>query len=183
MAKKRKKVLLSSFSIILILIFVLGIISHLLPNAKFVGEEIINGSALLDKLDYEDWIKHIEKSSNPETVDENWVEASTFFVIRETDQRIIGMVDIRHRINKFLALFGGHIGYSVRPSERKKGYGTKILEMALKYAKTINIQRVMLACYKENEGSRKIIVKCGGKLAGEYTYIDNKIIQIYWIDN
>ena len=129
------------------------------------------------------WIKHIEKSSNPETVDENWVEASTFFVIRETDQRIIGMVDIRHRINKFLALFGGHIGYSVRPSERKKGYGTKILEMALKYAKTINIQRVMLACYKENEGSRKIIVKCGGKLAGEYTYIDNKIIQIYWIDN
>ena len=44
MAKKRKKVLLSSFSIILILIFVLGIISHLLPNAKFVGEEIINGS-------------------------------------------------------------------------------------------------------------------------------------------
>ena len=147
------------------------------------GEEIINGSALLDKLDYEDWIKHIEKSSNPETEDENWVEASTFFVIRETDQRIIGMVDIRHRINKFLALFGGHIGYSVRPSERKKGYGTKILEMALKYAKTINIQRVMLACYKDNEGSRKIIVKCGGKLAGEYTYIDNKIIQIYWIDN
>ena len=143
------------------------------------GEQIINGSALLDKLDYEDWIKHIEKSS----VDENWVDASTFFVLRELDKRIIGMVDIRHRLNKFLAHFGGHIGYSVRPSERKKGYGTKILEKGLKYAKTINIRRVMLACYKDNEGSKKIIVKCGGKLAEEYTYIDNKIIQIYWIDN
>ena len=147
------------------------------------GEQIINGSALLDKLDYEDWIKHIEKSSNPNTVDENWVDASTVFVLRELDKRSIWKVDIRHRLNKFLAHFGGHIGYSVRPSERKKGYGTKILEKGLKYAKTINIRRVMLACYKDNEGSKKIIVKCGGKLAEEYTYIDNKIIQIYWIDN
>ena len=138
------------------------------------GEEIINGSALLDKLDYEDWIKHIEKSSNPETVDENWVEASTFFVIRETDQRIIGMVDIRHRINKFLALFGGHIGYSVRPSERKKGYGTKILESmpleeftekfnrlgATKLAKEYDVNRRTIYRYLNNakllEGSETI---------------------------
>ena len=77
----------------------------------------------------------------------------------------------------------GHIGYSVRPSERKKGYGTEILKQALEYAKTININNVMLACYKENEGSRKIIVKCGGKLEKEFTYIDGKIIQVYWIDN
>ncbi|ETI96234.1 MAG: hypothetical protein Q606_CBAC00089G0001, partial [Intestinibacter bartlettii DORA_8_9] len=107
----------------------------------------------------------------------------TFFVVRTSDNRIVGMVDIRHRLNYFLSICGGHIGYSVRPSERKKGYGTEILKQALEYAKTININNVMLACYKENEGSRKIIVKCGGKLEKEFTYIDGKIIQVYWIDN
>ena len=127
------------------------------------GEKIINGSALLDNLTYEEWLEHLEKSSNPDTVAKDWVDATTFFVVRTSDNR--------------------KIGYSVRQKKKKKGYGTEILKQALEYAKTININNVMLACYKENEGSRKIIVKCGGKLEKEFTYIDGKIIQVYWIDN
>ena len=81
MAKKRKKVLLSSFSIILILIFVLGIISHLLPNAKFVGEEIINGSALLDKLDYKHGYSktNFVKLNNMQTDEEKYKKLLTDF--------------------------------------------------------------------------------------------------------
>lgn len=147
------------------------------------GEKIINGSALLDKMTYEEWLEHLEKNSNPDTVSKDWVDATTFFVVRTSDNKIVGMVDIRHRLNYFLSICGGHIGYSVRPSERRKGYGTQILKKALEYAKTININNVMLACYKENEGSRKIIEKCGGKLEKEFTYIDDKVIRVYWIDN
>ena len=87
-----------------------------------MGENVINGSALLDYLEYEEWLKLVEENSSKNTVRSDWVEASTFFVVRESDNKIVGMVDIRHRLNKFLASYGGHIGYSVRPSERKKGY-------------------------------------------------------------
>lgn len=146
------------------------------------GENIINGSALLDDLEYEEWIARVEKNADRNTVCSDWVNASTFFVVRESDSKVIGMVDIRHRLNKFLALYGGHIGYSVRPSERKKGYGTQILKLALEYAKSININHVMLSCYKDNEGSRRIILKCGGKLEKEVIYTDGKLVQIYWID-
>ena len=110
-------------------------------------------------------VRALREKFNPDTVSKDWVDATTFFVVRTSDNRIVGMVDIRHRLNYFLSICGGHIGYSVRPSERKKGYGTEILKQALEY------------------GSRKIIVKCGGKLEKEFTYIDGKIIQVYWIDN
>ncbi|MGM9531295.1 GNAT family N-acetyltransferase [Intestinibacter sp.] len=148
-----------------------------------IGENVINGSALLDELEYEEWLKLTEQNSSKNTVRSDWVEASTFFVVRESDNKIVGMVDIRHRLNKFLASYGGHIGYSVRPSERKKGYGTQILKMAVEYAKSINIDHVMLACYKENEASRKIILKCGGDLEKEFIHTDGKVVQVYWIDN
>ena len=55
--------------------------------------------------------------------------------------------------------------------------------MAVEYAKSININHVMLACYKENEASRKIILKCGGDLEKEFIHTDGKIVQVYWIDN
>lgn len=60
---------------------------------------------------------------------------------------MIGIVDIHHSLNEFLASYGGHIGYGVRPSERGKGYAVQILNMALDFAKTIPLDRVMLASY------------------------------------
>lgn len=146
------------------------------------GEKELHGSALLDSLEYEDWFELTEENSKEETVHENWVVSDTYFVVRKPDSRIIGMVDIRHYLNGFLAQVGGHIGYGVRPSERKKGYGTEILRMALDHAKGLGLHRVMLGCFKDNKPSSKTILSCGGKKEREFSYQDGKIVEIYWID-
>jgi predicted acetyltransferase len=99
------------------------------------NETIINGSELLDKIDsYEEWLEKINKNSKIETVDSNWVLTDTFFAIREDDNKIIGIIDLRHTLNDFLKNFGNS-GYSVRPSERNKGYATKMLKLLIEYAK------------------------------------------------
>jgi predicted acetyltransferase len=85
-----------------------------------VGECELHGSSLLDKMDsYDAWLEHLQKSRDERTAAPAWVAASTFFVVRVSDDRIVGMIDIRHRLNDFLRSYGGHIGYGVRPSERK----------------------------------------------------------------
>lgn len=149
---------------------------HILHN-----EAEIHGSALLDSMPYRQWLKLVEDNSNETTVHDNWVVASTFFVVRKCDNKIIGMVDIRHYLNDFLANYGGHIGYGVRPTERKKGYATQILNFALKYAKSVGLTKVMLACYKDNIASRKTILKCNGKFEHEFIYTDGKSVQVFWI--
>ncbi|WP_312942866.1 GNAT family N-acetyltransferase [Oscillibacter sp.] len=146
------------------------------------GETELHGGALLGSLQYEEWLKLTLDNADEKTVHSDWVVSSTFFVIRESDNQIIGMVDIRHNLNDFLASYGGHIGYGVRPSERRKGYATAILKMALDYSKSIGLKRVMLACNKDNEASRKTIIKCGGIQEREFVHTDGKTIQIYWIN-
>ena len=148
------------------------------------GEQVINGSALLDQMEYDKWLENTRRNSNPETVRTDWVVADTFFAVRKTDGRIIGTVDIRHNLdNEFLSEYGGHIGYAVRPSERRKGYATQILKMALKHAKSIGLSRVMLGCYADNLASIKTIEKCGGVPAETKPYADGKPMNVYWIEN
>ncbi|KNY29439.1 GCN5-related N-acetyltransferase [Pseudobacteroides cellulosolvens ATCC 35603 = DSM 2933] len=147
------------------------------------NERVINGSALFDQMDYKKWFDNNERNRNPATVSNDWVAASTFFAVRKSDNKIIGMIDVRHNLNnKFLADYGGHIGYAVRPSERRKGYATSMLKMALEYAKSLSLNRVMLGCYADNIASIKTIVKCGGKLTESKQYVDGKQMNVYWIE-
>lgn len=146
------------------------------------GETVINGSALLDQMDYAAWLENTARNSRPDTVRKDWVVATTFFAVRHSDQRIIGMIDVRHSLdNAFLSCYGGHIGYAVRPSERRRGYATQMLQLALSYAKSLGLQSVMLGCYSENTASVKTIKKCGGVLTDTKRYTDGKPMEIYWI--
>lgn len=146
------------------------------------GERVINGSALFDQMHYDAWLANTVRNSDPKTVQDDWVVASTFFAVRASDNRIIGMIDVRRSLDSdFLANYGGHIGYAVRPSERRKGYATQMLQLALSYAKTIGLAKVMLGCYSDNAASVKTIKRCGGVLAESKPYLDGKPMQIYWI--
>ena len=146
------------------------------------GEKVINGSGLLDQLEYTEWLEHTEKYREEETAGDDWVPSTTFFAVRKEDRKIVGMIDIRHHIqHPFLLEYGGHIGYAVRPMERRKGYASKILELALEYAREIGLDKVMLGCYTDNTGSIKTIQKYGGKLVQEKLYSDGKPMYIYWI--
>ncbi len=146
------------------------------------GETVINGSALLDQISYENWLSHITSNSSAKTVSSDWVVANTFFAIRKTDHKIVGIIDIRHSLNHdFLSAYGGHIGYSVRPSERCKGYATQMLKMALEFGRSIGLKKVMLGCYADNIASVRTIEQCGGIRTEEKPYTDGKLMYIYWI--
>ena len=94
---------------------------------------------------------------------------------------LICMIDIRHRLNDYLLNFGGHIGYSVRKSDRQKGYATEMLALALKECKKMGMKRILLTCDKDNIASAKTILSNGGILENEVEEGDT-ITQRYWIN-
>lgn len=125
------------------------------------GETVINGSELLDRTDsYEEWLKSVTDNQNPETVSPSWVVTDTFFGVEE-GERIVGIIDLRHELNDFLKDMG-NCGYSVRPSERKKGYAGEMLRLVLEEARDSGLEEIHLSVEKDNEPSVRTIVKNGG---------------------
>lgn len=123
------------------------------------GEQIINGSELFDKIvSYEEWFEKVIANADKETVDPNWVLTDTFFAVRMSDNKIVGIADLRYQLNDFLKDFGNS-GYSVRPSERKKGYATEILRQICLIAKEYGLKQLQLSVEKDNIASIKTIEK------------------------
>lgn len=147
------------------------------------GEKSINGSRGLHNYDeYVDWIRLVKEC---EKLDNKLlgVQASTYFAVSETDERIVGCVELRHTLNESLAIIGGNIGYSVRPVKRRKGYATKMLELVLDEARKIGIEKVMLTCDVDNMASSKTILKNGGVLERECPFDwEGERYYKYWID-
>lgn len=143
----------------------------------------INGTGGLDRYDdYNEWLKKVEKDLDLPNIPEDRVPASTYFFLRRSDDRIMGMINIRHKLNEFLYNEGGHIGYSIRPTERKKGYGTLLLKLGLEKCKELNLNKVLITCDKSNTGSAKVIQNNKGILENEvYSNTFSEIIQRYWI--
>jgi predicted acetyltransferase len=87
-----------------------------------------------------------------------------------SDGKLVGRSDLRHRLNPALEIIGGHIGYDVRPSERRKGFGTLILKLIMEKARKIGLSEVLVTCDTDNIASAKIIEKNGGKLEKQIIY-------------
>lgn len=130
---------------------------------------------------FEDWYNAFCDNLREETVREGLVPATTFLAVTIDDGHLIGMTDIRHRLNDYLLNFGGHIGYSVKKSERNKGYATEILALALKECIKLNIKKVLITCDKNNIASSKTVINNGGVLENEILE-GNSITQRYWIN-
>jgi predicted acetyltransferase len=128
------------------------------------ADGIVNGDGGLLKSDtYEDWLGFLQLKSNEKTVPDGLVPSSTYFAVKSKSGTIVGMIDIRHKLNEFLATRGGHIGYSIRPSLRGNGYGTAMLTLALQKCKQIGLSRVLITCGQDNIRSAKTAMHCGGK--------------------
>ena len=133
------------------------------------GEQTINGSELLDQLDsYEDWLKSVTDNIYEETVNPEWVVTDTFFALDDNDS-IVGIIDLRHELKGFLVDFG-NTGYSVRPSERKKGYATEMLRQLLDVARECGLNSLQLSVERSNEPSVKTIVKNGGEYERSFEF-------------
>ena len=133
--------------------------------------------------DPEEWIERSILFKDPEYVPEGLVPATQYICVREEDNKIVGMLQIRHYFNAYLEKFGGHIGYSVAPSERRKGYASQMLKTALHKCKELGIDKVLITCIDNNEGSRKTILANGGVYESTVYEPDEKInLERYWID-
>ncbi|MBR5390614.1 MAG: GNAT family N-acetyltransferase [Clostridia bacterium] len=132
------------------------------------------------KNDYHDFDRYLEQLE-VKTATEDRVPDSVFFLLDEEKNRLLGAVNIRHDLNAALLQEGGHIGAGVRPSERRKGYATEMIRLALLECKKLGIDRALVTCDKENVGSAKAIVKNGGVLENEFVNSDGEVEQRYWI--
>ncbi|MCR5634710.1 MAG: GNAT family N-acetyltransferase, partial [Lachnospiraceae bacterium] len=141
-------------------------------NEFYEYDSEINGSGSLDMFlkesTYEKWLEKLVYAMDIANMQENKVPDLTYFYVRESDDRIVGMINIRLALNDFLRKEGGHIGYAVRPTERRKGFGTDMLAEGIKVCERIGIHEVLVSCDKENIASSGVIKNCGGVLKDEF---------------
>ena len=143
---------------------------------------IINGSAGLDRFSsIEIWFEELKKRSCEDTVPEGLVPSSTYLGVREKDNYIVGMIDIRHYLNEYLTQVGGHIGYGVRKTERNKGYAKQMLKLALEKCKELKIKKVLITCDEDNIASEKVILSANAKLE-DIRNVDGENKKRFWID-
>lgn len=145
----------------------------------------INGVGGLNRYlnDYNGWLNKLEEDRN-RIASEKKVPTETYFLVRNRDNKIIGMTNIRLELNEKLRKFGGNIGYSIRPTERRKGYNKINLYLALLVCKKHGIKEVFLDCDKDNLGSAKTMQALGGSMIRECYDSENVkcIVQYYKID-
>lgn len=142
----------------------------------------MDGAGPLRKLSAEEWLKFNNDMENTENPDQ--VKSLLYGLFDENDKRLLGLIQIRSELKGYLVEFGGHIGYCVRPTERKKGYAKLMLQNALDKCKATGLNKVLVTCLENNIASAKTIEACGGIL--EKIVFDDKNYQAnlkrYWIE-
>ena len=146
-----------------------------LPTAEDAAEYISYRQAFLDAgssmdgtgpmrrtPDPMEWLAINAQYADPATVPEGKVQSTQFVCERVSDGRIVGMLQVRLALNDYLLHYGGHIGYSVRPDERRRGYASWVLAQGLDYCRSMGLRKVLITCLDTNEASRRTILHAGG---------------------
>lgn len=142
-----------------------------------VNEKIVPYA--IRKNDYHNFEYYLENLEIKEEIDGK-VPDTTLFCLDVDRNIFVGAVNIRHYLNESMLLNGGHIGDGIRPSERRKGYATKMIGLALEECKKLGIDKVLMVCDKNNIGSAKSIMNNGGVLENEVV-VNGVTEQRYWI--
>lgn len=131
---------------------------------------------------FETWLKKCDDWRREENLPEGYVPATQFICVRKSDDKVVGMIQIRHRLNDRILNYFGHVGDSVAVDERNKGYGKKLLALGLKECKKLGISRVLVTCKDTNVAPRKCIVANGGRYEDTRTMEEGINLERYWID-
>lgn len=146
--------------------------------------EPFDGCAGLEEVDtFSEWIDFERRLRKKYAAD--YVPSEVFLAVRICDDRLVGIIDYRHPLSAFLLRFGGNIGYSVRPSMRRRGYATEMLRLLLAVCREMGETRVLVTCDRGNRASRRTIERNGGVLENE---VEDEaglgasgVIQRFWI--
>lgn len=151
-------------------------------SAMLAAGSSMDGCSLLGERSPQEWLDFIRLTAREESCPDGWMPCNQYVAVRESDGCIVGMIQLRRKLNAYLRDYGGHVGYSVRPDERRKGYATQMLQQLLPLARTEGLNRLLVTCDEVNEASRRTILRCGG--AYESTVLDpsdGMRVQRYWI--
>ena len=148
----------------------------------------INGTGsldlILDGYSIEQSIERCLKMENKEYAESvGRCQGKTLLLIRENDNKIVGTINIRWNLNEAMLRFGGHIGYGIRPTERRKGYNKINLYLGMIEAKKLGLEKVMLDCDVNNLGSDRTLKALGGELVRtEIDPQDGILTNVYWFN-
>lgn len=144
---------------------------------------MVNGDSGLSKMatNYEGWLKYLDNLLDDEKRPSNRCPGIEYFLIRENDDKLVGMINLRWNLNEKMLYSGGHIGYSLLPSHRRKGYNKINLYLCLLKAKKMGLEKVLLTADDNNLGSVKTILSLGGVLENKINE-DDVTIGRYWIN-
>ena len=142
-------------------------------------------SGLDSATDIQAWITQSQLLEQEETIPTpGYVTADQYMLIHEGETRILGMINFRHSLGKigsYLSEHGGHIGFGIRPSERRKGYAKAMLLLCLEKSREFGLKKVLLTCDIENEASRRTILSCGGQFE-RLAQTGDETDERYWIE-
>jgi len=148
---------------------------------KKSGEDMIPWVISREPSEFEEMIAWLHDNEKGINLNEGWVPDSTFWLVSE-NKRILGVVNIRHKLTEYLMNRGGHIGYGIRPSERKKGYATQLLSLALNEAKKLGIYKVLVTCNASNIASERTIIRNEGIADNDFIEENGNVVKRYWIN-
>jgi predicted acetyltransferase len=147
---------------------------------KQTGEEMIPWVIAKDPADFPAMIQSLLDAEKGIGLQEGWVPDSTYWLVNDAC-RILGVANIRHALTEHLMNAGGHVGYGIRPTERRKGYATQLLKLSLEKTKELGIDRVLVVCDAVNIGSGKTITNNGGVMDDDFVEDNGNVIKRYWI--
>jgi predicted acetyltransferase len=126
-------------------------------------------------------MQQFEREESSDDLPEGKVPQSTLWLMHQ-GSKLLGRVNLRHRLTPYLEHHGGHSGCFIRPSAQGKGYGTQMLSLALEEARKLGLARVLMTCDVDNPASARVIKKNGGVLASQgISNVSGKLISRYWI--
>ncbi len=131
--------------------------------------------------DFEEMVQTLLDREKGVNLVEGRVPDSTYWLVTE-DNKVVGVVNIRHGLTEKLMNSGGHIGYGIRPSERQKGYATKLLALSLEKLKELGTKKALVVCDEGNIASERTILRNGGIPDASFTEEDGNIVKRFWIE-
>ncbi len=145
--------------------------------------ECMGGCGNLRKCDnINNWINDTNRLSDPLTCPVGYVVSDTYLAVRVFDNRLVGIIDLRHSLdNSALSEWAGHIGYSVRPNDRRRGYAKEMLRLNLLNCRALGMQRVLICCDEGNIASERTILANGG-VYERTTEANGRPVRRFWIE-